>query len=79
VFSISNVFSLITCMAISLVITLGVAGYDGLRLLIDSILHKDDGSKLVKQTFWWLVLRQRTDQDLSVITSRQYIQERINI
>jgi hypothetical protein len=79
VFSISNVFSLITCLIIGIVVTLGVAAYEGLRTLIDSILHKDDGLAVVRKVFWWLVLRQRTDQDLSIITSRQYIQERMNI
>lgn len=79
VFSISNVFSLISCLMISSVITIGVSTYEGFRVLVDSILHKEDGSKVVRKVFWWVVLRQRTDQNLNVITSQQYIEDRMQL
>jgi hypothetical protein len=79
ILSISNIFSLLSCMIISCIITLAVAGYESTRVLVDSILRNKEGSVFLRKMFWWAVLRQRTDQDLQVLTSRQYIEERMNI
>jgi hypothetical protein len=79
ILSMSNIFSLLSCMIISVIITLGVAAYESIRLLVDSILRKPEGSPYLRKIFWWAVLRQRTDEDLNIITSRQYIEERMNI
>jgi hypothetical protein len=77
--SMSNIFSLLSCMIISCMITLAVAAYESVRLIIDSILRTKDGITLLRKVFWWVVLRRRTDEDLHVITSREYIEERMNI
>jgi hypothetical protein len=77
--SISNIFSLLSCMIISIIITIGVAIYESIRLLVASILRKEEGVACIRRFFWWAVLRQRTDEDLHILSSRQYIEERMNM
>jgi hypothetical protein len=79
ILSLSNIFSLLCCMIIAILITIAVAIYEGVHLLVASILRKEDGIAIIRKVFWWSVLRQRTDEDLHIITSRQYIEDRMNM
>lgn len=57
VFSLANMFSLIGCFLISLTITIVVVIYDTVMAYVDSILRRDNGSKFLRSTFWWAVMR----------------------
>lgn len=62
-FSLSNTFSLVACFIISLTITCIVAVYDVVAIYMDSILRRDEGSKILRSLFWWFVLRRRQDDN----------------
>ena len=64
VFSIGNMFSLIGCFVLSLVITFGVSIYETMTLYSDSILRRNTGSKLLRTVFWWVVFHGRGEEEI---------------
>ena len=63
IFSVGNMFSLIGCFALSLVITFAVSIYETVSLYSDSILRRENGSKALRTIFWWFVFRGRNNED----------------
>lgn len=63
IFSVGNMFSLIGCFALSLVITFGVSLYETISLYSDSILRRETGSKTLRTIFWWFVFRGRNNEN----------------
>jgi hypothetical protein len=75
VLSISNMFSLIGCFVMSLVVTLAVAAYEVIMLYIDSILRREGGNKYLRSVFWWAVLRTRGPNFLRLDNNEQNNQQ----
>ena len=61
IYSIGNIFSLIGCFILSLIITLGVNIYETLELYSNSILRRDDGSDILRNLFWKTVFNGRNE------------------
>lgn len=78
IFSISNMFSLIGCFILSLIVTVAAAVYEVVLLYIDSILRRDNGSKILRNIFWWVVLRTRGPNFLQQRNENENNQQDIN-
>lgn len=64
VFSLSNMFSIVICMILSCVITIGISVYETIKLYVDSILRREEGFKIIRSLFWFVVLRQRSNEEI---------------
>ena len=61
IYSIGNIFSLIGCFILSLIITLGVNIFETFELYTNSILRRDDGSEILRNLFWKTVFKGRNE------------------
>lgn len=59
----ANIFSLLGCLFMSLLITILVAIYKTVDLFMNSILSKPGGEPIIKKIFWWAVFRNREPID----------------
>lgn len=57
IFSISNVVSVIGCFIISLIITLASSVYETVVLYINSIVRRENESKILRAIFWWVIIK----------------------
>lgn len=64
IFSVGNMFSLIGCFALSLVITFGVTIFQTVTKFSDSILRRENGSPIIRSIFWWFVFRGRGNENI---------------
>lgn len=56
-FSVGNMLALLGCFLFSLTMTVGCSVYHTTIIYIDSLLRRENGSKLLRSIFWWTVLR----------------------
>jgi hypothetical protein len=59
IFSVSNMFTLITCFLFSTGVTCLVAIYKTITLYIDSTISRPEGNFILRKLFWWAVFRNR--------------------
>jgi len=64
VFSFNNVLTLITCLIISLVITLLVVATKTVCLYVDSLTNGPDGVSFIRKIVYWVVLRTNSPSEL---------------
>lgn len=62
-FSFANAVSLIMLFILSFIITLCVLVYSIASLYIDSVLHREEGSDIIRKLFWKVVIRNRNPID----------------
>lgn len=58
-FSLSSSFSLIGCFTLSLFITITFATYGVVNLYINSILGREGQNKIIRTSFWWVIMKAR--------------------
>lgn len=64
VLAVGNIFSLIGCCMLSVVIVFGTSIYSIMTLYSNSLLRREDGSSFVRNVFWWFVLRGRNNDEI---------------
>ncbi len=58
--SISNIFNLVTTVTIAFLICLSMSLYETYDVYCRSILNLDNGNKVLRKIFWWVVDKNRT-------------------
>lgn len=69
--SASSSISIIICFLISLACTVGYGLYEVFSGTINSILYRNEGSKVVSKLFWGAVYKKRLEEDNRIISARQ--------
>jgi hypothetical protein len=59
IFSFSNLFNLVACVSIALIITLGMLVYECIVAYMNSIQQRFGGSPVLRKCFWWIIIRYR--------------------
>lgn len=62
-FSFSNVLSISACFLIALIVTLAMAFYEALTMIIKSVRRREGGNYILGSIFWWIVFRARANED----------------
>ena len=68
-FSFSNLFNLIACVSIALVITLGMLIYESILIYMNSIQQRIEGSRVLRKCFWWAVIRYREGRAENILNN----------
>ena len=63
----ATVFSLLSCLIISSVLSIAKSVYQSILLLHDSIMRKPNGSVVLRKLFWWSVLRNRNENETNTV------------
>lgn len=64
VLAVGNVFSLVGCCVLSIVIVFGTSIYSVITLYTDSLLRREGGSSILRTVFWWVVLCGRNNDNI---------------
>jgi hypothetical protein len=63
IFSQAVCFTLIICVLVSLSLTLMVSIYETVSLYTGSVMRKPNGSAIIRKTFWWVALKNRSREE----------------
>jgi hypothetical protein len=81
-FSFGSAFSLVGCFILSLLITLTFVIYEVVNVYVDSILGREGQNKIIRTSFWWVVMRVRpniTGNQQNNNRPSEQNEERINV
>lgn len=78
IFSPANMFSLLGCFFIALIITFLEAVCSTVNLYFNSILRKPEGSYIIRKLFWWSIFRNSDPIEIVRRAQSQQVQEANN-